>query len=368
MKLHLLLASALFSASHAFAAAHAAAQPDEAKKLYYSGRFPEALSSAEAWAAADPSSADALLLSGLSQLALGDASGAKARFEQALKARPRHPDALNNLALIECRQGRPSQAYALFDLADAAIGDKESPQAGLPLSNAAACASLWRDRSKEKSYLALAMRSHPSYAPAYYQMAQALYQEGAYGEVEAYLRPLRALLTQPDPMAPPAEDIAALGALAAKALASATPAAGSRGRAKRSASAREEPSGRDRDASRARKQAIADVSPKPSLKERASAALGPAPKEASKPMASPRPAAEMPAPPAQEEPQKPKMINLPAPTQEEREARIREARESSERVRAAMGQPLPKAAPSPAQPIDRFKAPAPSSAETLFEH
>lgn len=363
----LVFAALLLSSAPAFASGQAAVEKQQAQSLYDAGNFPQALAAADSWSKAEPSNPKPLLISGLSSLALGDGASAKARFEQALKASPAHPDALNNLGLIECRQGRSREAYALFDQAAVAA----PTQAGLPLANGAACAELWRDGEKAKAYLSSAMAAEPSYAPAYYQMAQALYQEGSYAKVDAYIQGLHKI-------SPPSPDSLALAALAAKADGNTKLF-----KAYRSQLARMLPS-KDLDdelAARAVKPVVAHAA-KPARSERESKPTHREPERKSNPttpLAKPQesneqrisaPVAEQPA----SAPPKPQLLTISPPTPAEREARIREARESSERVRAAMGQ-APSAspatsppAPAPAPAPDRFKSPQPSSSETLFEH
>lgn len=364
------LAALFLSSATALASGLPDAEKQQAQSLYDAGNFPQALAAANSWSKADPSNPRPLLLSGLSSLALGDGTSAKNRFEQALKSSPGHPDALNNLGLIECRQGRSREAYALFDQAA-----KAAPtQAGLPLANGAACAELWRDGEKAKRYLALAIEAEPSYAPAYYQMAQALYQEGSHAKVDAYIQSLHKI-------SPPSPESLALAALAAKADGNAALF-----KAYRSQLARMSPSKdlAEELSARVVKPVRAESESKPAHREtarKAAPASQPLAMPAAPAPAKPREAEQPASQPAPEQPAaspKPQLVTISPPTPAEREARIREARESSERVRAAMGQ-APSAPPAmnppaigpaapPASAPDRFKSPAPSSSETLFEH
>lgn len=87
--------------------------------LTAAGRTDEAARHAKAWTAAHPEQLDFAAYLADQQVARGDLAGAEAAYRQLLQRQPGHPGALNNLAWLLLRQGKPG-ALALAEQAAAA--------------------------------------------------------------------------------------------------------------------------------------------------------------------------------------------------------------------------------------------------------
>ncbi len=127
---------------------------------------------------------------------LGDLDLAEKHYRQAVSLSPKDSDAQNNFGAFLCRTGRVKEALKAFD---AALKNPLYAKREFAITNAGICLRKHHDDAGAEARFRRALKENPRYAPALYQMADMLYQQGRYLSSRAYRQRLEESLPRPEP-------------------------------------------------------------------------------------------------------------------------------------------------------------------------
>ena len=129
---------------------------------------------------------------------LGNLDLAEMHYRRAVALAPKDSDAQNNFGAFLCRTGRVKEALSAFD---AALKNPLYAKREFAITNAGICLRKHNDHAGAgaEDYFRRALKENPRYAPALYQMADMLYEQGRYLSSRAYRQRLEEALPRPEP-------------------------------------------------------------------------------------------------------------------------------------------------------------------------
>lgn len=150
---------------------------------YFSAkRYDVALEEARNAVRLDPRSTHALNLLGSIYLEIGDVQKADAALRQSLNLDSQNADALTNMGLLQCRQGRFSEAMDFFAKS---LGSPQQNKMSMTLVNAGVCLDKKGDAKAAEQYFRKALEIEPNDVWPQWQLARLYFKQNRLSESEA---------------------------------------------------------------------------------------------------------------------------------------------------------------------------------------